>query len=409
MWVLDEKLIIKELGQNTARIVTILLSPLDEKEETFLKFLLPNYVPGMIIGSAGSTIGEMMDSTNTVIKFSPGRELYPGTSERICVIIGAIPDICVALNRIFSKMADPSHMRADELQESMKHFKMLVSNIAAGMVIGKLGQTIKTIQQECGVKIQISSKDESSLPERSLSILGDSESIVSAVRLVLEHTKSDPDAHKWKKLLSYNAFSGAVAQKSFSPSTPTGGGHGHGSSTSPSLGMAASAGSSIAAYGSNPAQDYSASNFMTMLQQQSYAHAALSNAANQSGASVNQALLSYAYAQSLMTSSYYGQFNPVMVDGVNLSVPGATLATFEIAVPEVMVTSVLGPGNKLITDLIQSTGARIQLSVKGDYIPGTYNRKLTIAGPILSVQSAHMILLQKIIKEQEIFRKQGLI
>ena len=386
-----------------------MLSPLDEKEETFLKFLLPNYVPGMIIGSAGSTIGEMMDSTNTVIKFSPGRELYPGTSERICVIIGAIPDICVALNRIFSKMADPSHMRADELQESMKHFKMLVSNIAAGMVIGKLGQTIKTIQQECGVKIQISSKDESSLPERSLSILGDSESIVSAVRLVLEHTKSDPDAHKWKKLLSYNAFSGAVAQKSFSPSTPTGGGHGHGhgSGSSPSLGMAGSAGSSMAAYGGSPAQDYSASNFMTMLQQQSYA--ALSNAANQSGASVNQALLSYAYAQSLMTSSYYGQFNPVMVDGVNLSVPGATLATFEIAIPEIMVTSVLGPGNKLITDLIQSTGARIQLSVKGDYIPGTYNRKLTIAGPILSVQSAHMILLQKIIKEQEIFRKQGLI
>lgn len=270
-----------------------MLSPLDEKEETFLKFLLPNYVPGMIIGSAGSTIGEMMDSTNTVIKFSPGRELYPGTSERICVIIGAIPDICVALNRIFSKMADPSHMRADELQESMKHFKMLVSNIAAGMVIGKLGQTIKTIQQECGVKIQISSKDESSLPERSLSILGDSESIVSAVRLVLEHTKSDPDAHKWKKLLSYNAFSGAVTQKSFSPSTPTGGGHGHGSSTSPSLGMAASAGSSMATYGGTAAQDYSASNFMTMLQQQSYA--ALSNAANQSGASVNQAQIGRAH------------------------------------------------------------------------------------------------------------------
>ena len=383
----------------------VLFSSLDEKEETFLKFLLPNYVPGMIIGSAGSTIGEMMDSTNTVIKFSPGRELYPGTSERICVIIGAIPDICVALNRIFSKMAEPSHMRAEELQESMKHFKMLVSNIAAGMVIGKLGQTIKTIQQECGVKIQISSKDESSLPERSLSILGDSESIVSAVRLVLEHTKSDPDAHKWKKLLSYNAFSGAVGQKPFSSNTPTGGGHGSG--TSPSLGMAASGGSSMAAYGGTPTQDYSASNFMTMLQQQSYA--ALSNAANQSGASVNQALLSYAYAQSLMTSSYYGHFNPVMVDGVNLSVPGATLATFEIAVPEIMVSTVLGPGNKLITDLIQSTGARIQLSVKGDYIPGTYNRKLTIAGPILSVQSAHMILLQKIIKEQETFRKQGLI
>ena len=37
-----------------------------------------------------------------------------------------------------------------------------------------------------------------------------------------------------------------------------------------------------------------------------------------------------------------------------------------------------------------------------------YNRKLTIAGPILSVQAAQMVILQKIIKEQEAFRKQGL-
>ena len=89
--------------------------------------------------------------------------------------------------------------------------------------------------------------------------------------------------------------------------------------------------------------------------------------------------------------------------------PGATLATFEIAIPEIMITSVVGAGSKLITDLMQSTGARIQLSMKGDYIPGTYNRKLTIAGPILSVQAAQMVILQKIIKEQEAFRKQGLI
>jgi len=382
-----------------------LFPPPDEKEETFLKFLLPNYVPGMIIGSAGATIGEMMDTTNTVIKFSPGRELYPGTAERICVIIGAIPDICIALRRIFSKISDPSHTRAEEIQEYMKHFRMLISNIAAGMVIGKLGQTIKSIQQECGVKIQISSKDESSLPERSLSILGDSDAIVSAVRLILEQTKDDPDAHKWKKLLSYNAYSSGVHPKSYSPSTPTGGGHS--SSASPGLGMVASSGSSMASFGGTPTQDYSTSNFLNMLQQQSYA--AMGSATNPSGASFNQALLSYAYAQSLMTSSYFGQFNPVMVDGVNLSVPGATLATFEIAIPEIMITSVVGAGSKLITDLMQSTGARIQLSMKGDYIPGTYNRKLTIAGPILSVQAAQMVILQKIIKEQEAFRKQGLI
>ena len=121
-------------------------------------------------------------------------------------------------------------------------------------------------------------------------------------------------------------------------------------------------------------------------------------------------MLTYMYAQSLMSNSaYFSRYTPVMVDGVNLTVPGATLATFEIAVPEVMVSAVLGPGAKLISDLIQTTGTRVQLSSKGDYIPGTYNRKLTISGPVLSVQSAHLMVMQNIVREQEAFRKQGLV
>ena len=69
----------------------------DDKEETFIKFLLSNFVSGMIIGSAGSTINKLMESTGTIIMFSPGRELYPGTNDRVCLITGSVPDICEAL------------------------------------------------------------------------------------------------------------------------------------------------------------------------------------------------------------------------------------------------------------------------------------------------------------------------
>ena len=372
-----------------------------------MKFLLPSYVPGMIIGSAGATVAELMESTNTIVKFSPGRELYPGTSERVCVIIGSVQDICLALKRIFAKMSDPTHAKSEEIQEYLHVFKMLISNISAGMAIGKSGQTIKAIQQECSVKIQISNKENSDLPERSLSIIGDStEIIIAAVKLILEHTKDDPDAAKWKKLLTYSGFSGKSLGESHQGSHIGRMTHGASSHAS-SHGAAASLG-----LADHPS--FGASSFLSMFQQSpSYGSSAFQSAATAQaggGASLNQAMLSYAYAQSLMTnSSYFGQFNPVMVDGVNLMIPGATLATFDIAVPEVMVSSVVGPGAKLLTDLIQSTGTRIQLSAKGEYIPGTFNRKLTIAGPILSVQAAHMVVTQKILKEQEVYRKQGLI
>ena len=412
----------------------------DDRDETFVKFLLPNFVSGMVIGSAGSTVSKLMHESNTVIKFSPGRELYPGTTDRVCVIIGSIPDICKTLEQIFSLLIGSSHVRSDELQDSLRHFRMLISNISSGMVIGKSGQTIKSIQSDCGVKIQITNKDDTSLPERTLTVDGATEAIIKAVQRILEHTSGDPDSNKWKRLLSYSGYTASPTSSSKSSHTQsTTSNHGaHSSMMPPSSSSNAQQSSAMAAvaalgYSSAAAAAQAANNlsdpttaFLSLLQQQQqhqqhqqqqqqqslYGFGANATQTN-SSASVSlytQALMSHAYSQSLMaTSTPYSHFNPVMIDGVNLMVPGATLCTFEIALPEVMVTTVMGVSGKLITDLTQTTGARVQLSGKGEYIPGTYNRKLTITGPILSVQAAHMVVTQKILKEQEMFMKQGLI
>ena len=72
---------------------------------------MPSVVPGMIIGSAGATIAELMDSTQTTIKFSRGQEQYPGTNDRICCISGPVANICDAVREVFNRMNDPSHTR----------------------------------------------------------------------------------------------------------------------------------------------------------------------------------------------------------------------------------------------------------------------------------------------------------
>lgn len=310
---------------------------------------------------------------------------------------------------------------------------MLVSNIAAGMVIGKSGQTIKSLQEEYDVKIQISKKDDTAaLPERILTITASStEAILRALGPILELTRNDPDLQKWRKLLSYSNYP-ATSSRIPSPATSTvlnsslagaaaAGGMGSGGmfNAMSNLQSAVMAGSAGAVSG-----DYtSPASFLSMFQHPAYAAAFANNSMaqqmaqaaqqqqqNAAGSSFNAALLSYSYAQSLMSnSSYLGHMNPVMVDGVNLMVPGATLCTYEIAVPEIMISSVIGPGAKLLTDLMHATSTRITLSGKGEYIPGTYNRKLTIIGPILSVQAAQMVVVQKIMKEQEVYRKQGLV
>ena len=352
-----------------------------------------------------------MENTNTIIKFSPGRELYPGTNDRVCLVTGAIPDICEALRQIFSTMMQSTHAKSDELTESMKHFKMIVSNIASGMVIGKSGHTIKSIQLECGVKMQITNKDENSLPERTLTVDGETDAILKAVERILSHTTDDPDAGKWRRLVAYSNYSISPSPSSTMSSSSS---HGLSSGKSGHGGLPSSLGAH-SAYGSSSSDPTAA--FMALIaqhqqQQHHHAYSAYSQLPSHggSGGSFNQALMSYAYAQSLLNnSSYYNQFQPVMVDGVNLTVPGATVSTYEIAIPEVMVSAVAGTDNKLLADLMQTTGARVQLSGKGEFIPGTYNRKMTVTGPILSVQSAHMIVMQKLLKEQENYQKHGML
>lgn len=374
-----------------------------EKKETFAKILFPSFVAGIIIGKDGAEISHLMSSTGTTIKFSPGRELYPGSQDRVCMIIGFISNILDALKLIYQRILE--NERGSD-SETVKILKMLISNISSGMVIGKSGQTIKAIQQGCGVRINITNKEESrGMPERTLTISGETTNVLEAAQMILERTVHDPESDKWKRLVSYSNYSLAVSQ----PST---------THTSSSV-TATPLSTDYASFLQSMMQQHPAYSSMASLQQAAAVAAAATPASsfqsspgdNSSGSSsLTHAMLTYMYAQSLMSNSaYFTRYTPVMVDGVNLTVPGATLATFEIAVPEVMVSAVLGPGAKLITDLIQTTGTRVQLSSKGDYIPGTYNRKLTISGPVLSVQSAHLMVMQNIVREQEAFRKQGLI
>ena len=298
------------------------------------------------------------------------------------------------------------------------------------------------------MKIQISKKDDtSSLPERILTITSpDTEQVLRALAPIMELVRNDPDGPKWRKLLSYSNYPTAHTPANSSilnSSMGSGvmGGMGtsmfnahHSMSNLQSAVLAAGSAASGGDYSSpssagflsmfqNPsaAAAYAAFGNSSLAAQAQAAHhhhhhhqqqqqQAQAQAQAAQGASFNAAMLSYSYAQSLMTnSSYLGHVNPVMVDGVNLMVPGATLCTYEIAVPEIMISSVIGHGGKLLSDLMQATATRITLSGKGEYIPGTYNRKLTIIGPILSVQAAQMIVVQKIIKEQEVYRKQGLV
>ncbi|NP_001161615.1 NOVA-like protein [Saccoglossus kowalevskii] len=87
--------------------------------------------------------------------------------------------------------------------------------------------------------------------------------------------------------------------------------------------------------------------------------------------------------------------------GTELSKDAAKDSTLEIEVPETLVGAILGKGGKTLVEFQQCSGARIQISKKGEYVPGTRNRKVIITGNNLATQTAHYLVTQRITQEEQ--------
>ncbi|XP_071796603.1 RNA-binding protein Nova-1-like [Asterias amurensis] len=73
----------------------------------------------------------------------------------------------------------------------------------------------------------------------------------------------------------------------------------------------------------------------------------------------------------------------------------------EIDVPENLVGAILGKRGQTLVEFQTTSGAKIQISKKGEYVPGTRNRKVTITGAPNQAQLAHFFVTQKVAQEEQ--------
>lgn len=72
--------------------------------------------------------------------------------------------------------------------------------------------------------------------------------------------------------------------------------------------------------------------------------------------------------------------------------------TAQVLVPDAMIGSILGRGGRALTELQMLSGTRIRISQRGDYMPGTRSRIVTIRGQTAqSVWQAQYIMSQRMI------------
>ncbi|KAM9853266.1 RNA-binding protein Nova-2 isoform 3-T3 [Aulostomus maculatus] len=433
-----------------------------EEGEYFLKVLIPSYAAGSIIGKGGQTIVQLQKETGATIKLSKSKDFYPGTTERVCLVQGTVEALNGVHDFIAEKVREmPQSTQKTEpvsiLQpqttvnpDRIKQAKLIVPNSTAGLIIGKGGATVKAVMEQSGAWVQLSQKPEGiNLQERVVTISGEPEQNRKAVEIIVQKIQEDPQSSSCLNI-SYSNITGPVAN-----SNPTGSPYANSTEVMPAAAAAAAATASsllgqagLAGVGAFPTtmSSLSGNDLLAITSAlntlASYGYntnslglglnpaaasgvlAAVAANANPAAAAAANLLASYASDASTSaahpaaglggfslgslaaatgaTNGYLSAASPLVASSLLATEKLAEGAkeVVEIAVPENLVGAILGKGGKTLVEYQELTGARIQISKKGEFIPGTRNRKVTITGSQAATQAAQYLISQRITYEQ---------
>ena len=209
------------------------VKPVSNLLQVAIKLLVSNSASGLIIGRSGSTISDLQAKSQTRIKLSQGGDYYPGTTNRVCLIQGSLPNSSVAVEMVLTKLYElqsfqqlPSaaipatQVRPDtnattealipeDTTNASTSFnvRLLVLSTCCGMIIGRGGLNIKSLKEKSEVTyIQLSPKENEimiggstlSTSERIMTITGSNfTSYVNCVRIILNDMGQNPEISRY--------------------------------------------------------------------------------------------------------------------------------------------------------------------------------------------------------------------
>jgi RNA-binding protein Nova len=68
----------------------------------------------------------------------------------------------------------------------------------------------------------------------------------------------------------------------------------------------------------------------------------------------------------------------------------------QIPVNEAYIGSIIGRAGSVIQEIMSYSGARVQVSQKGEYITGTQERIVSVTGTPAAVQAAQYVITEKV-------------
>lgn len=358
----------------------------------FLKILIPNHLAGKLIGKGGSNINELQSKYSASIQVSPNQEFYPGTEERIVTVTAEVAQIIEFCQNLIQHVL--TERSPDRMDSGNHDFKIIITNLSVGLVMGKGGSVIKTIQDETHAKINIAKQDESPVQgERLVKVTGSVDQKSEACSKIINRLSAEP-----MKMSSSNMkYAG-------------GGGYGGGGYSGNAnvynrpMDLAYTMGPQPTLYTTYPTvkQDISAVDAGNNYAAGTYnSYAPISYAANSYAPNTyapktytTKTYATNAYSPNTYTAnSYYASFYE---QKSNVK----TTHMIQMEIPQHMVGAIVGKQGQTINEFTRTSGAKINLSGKEEFAPGTKDRTLTISGNKHAIQTAFMLIDQKIVQEE---------
>jgi hypothetical protein len=177
--------------------------PSRKKHDCCLKFLLNNLFAGVLIGSGGSLIKELMEITQAEVHVSNATDFYPGTNLRCIYITGSEASVNLAQSLIWEMIGQQTYAQNENNRSLAWHptvaknnpgeydqieveGKLTIPATAGGMIVGKGGLTMRAIAEDSGVEVSIDSKDDAEVTnERVMTLRGTVAGCMNCTFLIL--------------------------------------------------------------------------------------------------------------------------------------------------------------------------------------------------------------------------------
>ncbi|XWS56368.1 hypothetical protein CRYUN_Cryun09bG0080000 [Craigia yunnanensis] len=283
----------------------------------------------------------------------------------------------------------PPQSPSSENVEKPTYIKFLVSNAAAGSVIGKGGSTITEFQSKSGARIQLSRNHEffPGTSDRIIMVSGTIDEVLKAMELILAkllnelniEDNDDVEPRTKVRLIVPNSSCGSIIGK--------------GGATIKSFIEDSQAGIKISPQDNNfyGLNDRLVTLTGTLDEQMRAIDLILPKLCEDPHYSqAMHAPFSYAATYSSMNyapNGAGGKFQNHKEDHSN---------SVTIGVSDGHIGLVLGRGGRNIMEISQVSGARIKISDRGDFMSGTTDRKVTITGSRRAIRQAESMIMQKV-------------